>query len=149
MIEAAMYMGMGLLLGCLLGVAVLSPVHKRAERLTMRRLENSLPLSMAEIQVERDLLRADFAMTVRRLEDRIERLTDKRAHLEVALCSKSALLHRVTAQRDALNAAVTDLRRQLEAVWRLVPVGRNRPDAAAYAAVRQPDPGRSAGRTNR
>ncbi len=149
MIEAGMYVGMGFLLGCLLGIAVLSPVHKRAERLTMRRVEATLPLSLAEIVLEKDLLRADFAMTVRRLEDRIERLTDKRAHLEVALCSKSALLHRVTAQRDALNAAVTDLRRQLEAVWRLVPVGRNRSDAAAYAAVRQPDSGRSAGTVNR
>ncbi len=149
MIEAAMYVSMGFLLGCLLGIAVLSPVHKRAERLTMRRVEATLPLSLAEIVLEKDLLRADFAMTVRRLEDRIERLTDKRARLETELCNKGALLDRVTRQRDALNTAVMDLRRQLEAVWGLVPVGRKRSEAAAYAAARQPSPVRPVGTATR
>jgi hypothetical protein len=41
-------------------------------RLTARRLEAVLPESMAEVQTEKDLLRADFAMSTRRLEITVE-----------------------------------------------------------------------------
>jgi hypothetical protein len=43
-------------------------VHARTVRLTTRRLEAVLPESMAEVQAEKDLLPAEFAMSTRRLE---------------------------------------------------------------------------------
>jgi hypothetical protein len=39
MVESIMYIGIGLLSGCLIGVAVMPLVHDRAVRLTVRRLE--------------------------------------------------------------------------------------------------------------
>jgi len=39
MIEIAMYVGIGLLTGCLLALCVVPLVHDRAVRLTVRRLE--------------------------------------------------------------------------------------------------------------
>ena len=42
--------------------------QSRAVRLTMKRLEAATPLSMAEIQADKDQLRAEFAMSTRRLE---------------------------------------------------------------------------------
>jgi uncharacterized membrane protein YccC len=77
MIESFMYVGIGLLLGCLLGVAFVPIVQNRAIRLAVRRLEGSLPQSMAQIRADKDLLRAEFAMSTRRMEITIEQLRNK------------------------------------------------------------------------
>jgi hypothetical protein len=61
-----MYVGIGLLFGCLLAIAIVPLVHNRAVRLTVSQLERRLPQSIAEIQVDKDLLRAEFAMSARR-----------------------------------------------------------------------------------
>lgn len=45
--------------------------------LTRRRLEAALPLSMAEISADKDAIRAEYAMTVRRLEMTIKSLRDE------------------------------------------------------------------------
>ena len=68
MIEPIMYFGIGFLFAALIGLVVVPLVHGRAVRLTMRRLEAATPLSMAEIQADKDQLRAEFAMSTRRLE---------------------------------------------------------------------------------
>ncbi len=52
----------------LFGLMIVPLVHNRAVRLTTKRLEAATPLSMAEIQADKDQLRAEFAMAARRLE---------------------------------------------------------------------------------
>jgi hypothetical protein len=79
MIQAIMYFGIGFLFASLIGIAVIPMIHARAVRLTLRRVENSIPQSMAEIQADKDLLRAEFAMQARRLEIDVEQLKDKSA----------------------------------------------------------------------
>jgi len=74
MIESIMYFGIGFLVATLLGLLFIPLVHNRAMRLTAKRLEASTPLSMAEIRADRDHLRAEFAMSNRRLELAIEEL---------------------------------------------------------------------------
>ena len=74
MIEMIMYFGIGFLCASLLGLVLIPLVHNRATRLTMRRLEAATPLSMAEIQADKDQLRAEFAMSTRRLEMTVEQL---------------------------------------------------------------------------
>ena len=64
MIEPMMYIGIGFLVAGLLVIGVIPLVHARAVRLTLRRLEASTPVSMAEIAAEKDQLRAEFAMTM-------------------------------------------------------------------------------------
>src|SRR5258708_15226544 len=54
MIEPIMYFGIGFLVAALIGLVVVPLVHGRAVRLTMRRLEAATPLSMAEIQADKD-----------------------------------------------------------------------------------------------
>ena len=68
MIESIMYFGIGFLLAALSVLIVAPLVHDRAVRLTMRRVEATIPLSMAELQADKDLQRAEFAMSTRRLE---------------------------------------------------------------------------------
>src|SRR3984885_1113238 len=66
MIESLMLCGIGLLAGCLLMLLFFPAVHQRAVRLTRRDLIDATPLTAKEIQVEKDQLRAQFAVSVRR-----------------------------------------------------------------------------------
>jgi uncharacterized membrane protein YccC len=112
MIESLMYVGIGLLLGCLLGVAFVPLVLNRAIRLAVRRLEGSLPQSMAQIRADKDLLRAEFAMSTRRMEITIEQLRNKMTNQAVELGKKSDIVNRLNLERNELKAEVTNLRRE-------------------------------------
>ena len=103
MIESAMYIGIGLLTGCLIAVAVVPLVHERAVRLTVRRLEAALPQSVTEIRADKDLLRAEFAMSTRRMEISIEQLRNKAAGQLIELGKRADVINRLKAQRDGLK----------------------------------------------
>ena len=118
MIESIMYMGIGLLSGCLIGVAIMPLVHGRAVRLTIRQLEAALPQSMEEIQADKDLLRAEFAMSTRRLEMSVEQLKNKIATQLVELGKKNDVINRLKIQRDALKVEVIALKIQFDALKR-------------------------------
>ena len=98
MIEPIMYGAIGFLISMLLGLMLVPLVHNRAVRLTTRRLEAATPLSMAEIQAERDQLRAEFAMSTRRLEINLEQLTAKTMSQLVELGKKTATINRLEAK---------------------------------------------------
>src|SRR5262245_18416380 len=77
MIEPIMFIGIGFLFAGLLVIGVIPLVHARAVRLTRKRLEAMTPMSLAEIQAEKDQLSAGFAMTTRRLEMSVEQMKAK------------------------------------------------------------------------
>jgi chromosome segregation ATPase len=103
MIESAMYFSMGFFLASL-GALVLVPlVYSRAVRLTTRRLEATIPSSNAEVLADKDLLRAEFAMSTRRLETTLEQLRAKSASQLVELGRKSDAVNRLKIELDALR----------------------------------------------
>lgn len=118
MIEVLMYTGIGLLAGCLIGLAVIPLVHERAVRLTIRRMERALPHSIEEIQADKDLLRADFAMSTRRLELSIEQLRNRTASQFAELGRKSDVINRLKTQRDVLKVEVLGLKAEIAALKR-------------------------------
>ena len=120
MIEPIMYFGIGFLVAALIGLVVIPLVHGRAVRLTMRRLEAATPLSMAEIQADKDQLRAEFAMSTRRLEMSVEQLKTKSTSQLAELGKKGDAINRLkielgekTATIFALEARDKALRDQL------------------------------------
>jgi chromosome segregation ATPase len=122
MIEPIMYFGIGFLVAALIGLVVVPLVHGRAVRLTMRRLEAATPLSMAEIQADKDQLRAEFAMSTRRLEMSVENLKTKSTSQLAELGKKGDAINRLkielgekTATIFALEARDKALRDQLRA----------------------------------
>ena len=116
MIELIMYFGIGFLFAALIGVAVIPLIHGRAVRLTIRRLEDSIPQSMAEIQADKDLLRAEFAMSARRLEMTVEQLKNKATSQLAELGNKGDAINRLKIERDAQNVEVIALKTQVEAL---------------------------------
>src|ERR1044071_1979395 len=122
MIEPIMYFGIGFLVAALIGLVVVPLVHGRAVRLTMRRLEAATPLSMAEIQADKDQLRAEFAMSTRRLEMSVEQLKGRTTSQLSELSKKTDAINRLkvelgekTATIFALEARDKALRDQLRA----------------------------------
>jgi hypothetical protein len=101
MIEPIMYIGIGFLVAGLLVIGVIPLVHARAVRLTLRRLEALTPISKAEIQADKDQLRAEFAMLVSRLELNIERLKAKTASQTAEIGRKSEAIGRLKFERQA------------------------------------------------
>ena len=110
MIEAMMYAVIGFLAASLFAVGIVPLLHMRAERLTLQRLQASLPLSLSEVQAERDGLRADFAMTARKLELRIESLTSKCALQMAELGRKTDLVNRLQIETDAQRFEIAALK---------------------------------------
>jgi len=116
MIEAIMYFAAGFLVASLLALALISAVHHRAVRLTQRRLEDSIPVSLTEIQADRDKLRAKFAMAARRLEVKVEQLEAKvtsqlgeNARKSEAIAKLKAQLAERNAVSDVLGAKLKSL----------------------------------------
>ncbi|MBB6307694.1 hypothetical protein [Xanthobacter tagetidis] len=74
MIEQILYFLLGVLLATLVALLVLPAVWHRAVRLTTRRVEAAVPVSLFEIQADKDQQRAFFALSQRRLELQVDEL---------------------------------------------------------------------------
>src|SRR6478736_3641567 len=109
MIEPIMFFVIGFLVASLFGLVLIPLVHNRAVRLTMRRLEAATPLSMAEIQADKDQLRAEFAMSTRRLEMSVEQLKAKTTSQLAELGKKSDAINRLKVELGEKTAALFSL----------------------------------------
>jgi hypothetical protein len=116
MLYPIMLLGIGFLTACLL-MAMLAPlIHERAVRLTVRRLLAKRPRSVLDRRAHEDQLRAQFAVSIRRLETAIE---DTQAKATSQLCDaarKSAEIHRLKTELRKSN--VTILRFQARELMR-------------------------------
>lgn len=106
MVEPIMYLAIGFLVSMLFGLMIMPLVHNRAVRLTTKRLEAATPLSMAEIQADKDQLRAEFAMSARRLEMSVEQLKNKTSSQLAELGKKSDAINRLKIELGEKNAAI-------------------------------------------
>ena len=79
MIEWFMFGALGFFLGCLLGLMLAPPLWNRAVKLTTRRLEATMPMTLADIQADKDQIRADFAIQLRKVEVALEKSKEKAA----------------------------------------------------------------------
>lgn len=116
MIEPIMYLAIGFLVSMLFGLMIVPLVHNRAVRLTTRRLEAATPLSMAEIQADKDQLRADFAMSARRLEMSVDQLKNKTTSQLADLGKKSDAINRMKLELGEKNATIFALEAREHAV---------------------------------
>src|SRR6201989_2201638 len=122
MVEPIMFFGLGFLAASLIGLIIIPFVHGRAVRLPRRGFEAATPLSMAEIKADKDQLRAEFAMSTRRLEMSVETLKTRSTSQLAELGKKGDAINRLkielgekTAAIFALEARDRALRDQLRA----------------------------------
>ncbi len=112
MIELIMFFALGFLTASLLALILLSAVWHRAVRLTTKRIEGAIPVSMAEIQADKDQLRAEFAMSTRRLETSVEQLKLKTTEQFAELGRKNDTIRRLKTETEEKTARVSALEAQ-------------------------------------
>src|SRR3981189_3560349 len=116
MIEPIMYLAIGFLVSMLFGLMIVPLVHNRAVRLTTRRLEAHTSLSMAEIRADKAQLRAEFAMSARRLEMSVDQLKNKTTSQLAELGKKSDAINRMKIELGEKNATIFALEAREKAV---------------------------------
>jgi hypothetical protein len=106
MIEWFMFGALGFFLGCLLALMLAPPLWNRAVKLTTRRLEATMPMTLADIQADKDQLRAEFAIELRKVEVALDKAKEKAAREFI-----EANKRRVEIQ--GLNTQITGVKGQL------------------------------------
>jgi DNA repair exonuclease SbcCD ATPase subunit len=109
LIENMMYFALGLLVAGLVALIILPAVWKRAVRLTKRRIEAATPITMAEFRADKDQLRAEFALSTRRLEMNVETLRKRLAEQLGDVNQKRSDLGALKTERDQHLAIVKEL----------------------------------------
>ncbi|TPL54069.1 hypothetical protein [Mesorhizobium sp. B2-4-6] len=109
MVQSVLFFVLGFLCAVFLVSLVAPAVWRRAVVLTRRRLEASLPLTPAEIQADKDRVRAEYAMTTRRLEITVKNLQEKAAEQLVEIGRGREALKELAVEKKDKNQALSDL----------------------------------------
>lgn len=109
MVQSVLFFALGFLSAVFLVSLIAPAVWRRAVVLTRRRLEASLPLTQAEIQADKDRVRAEYAMTTRRLEITVKNLQEKVAEQLVEIARGHEALKGLAVETRDKNQALSDL----------------------------------------
>lgn len=105
-LEVIRYFVLGFFVAGLLALMISPVIWNRAVELTRQKIESSVPLSINDIQADKDQLRAEFAMSTRRLEMSIDELREK----------ASTQLIEINRKRDQSAKYDEDMRERLLAI---------------------------------
>lgn len=109
MIQSILFFALGFLCAGFLALMVAPAVWRRAVRLTRKRIEASVPLSLGEIQADKDRIRAEFAMSTRRLEMSIKGFREKAAAQVIEINRNREELKQLAAERSEKDRALSQL----------------------------------------
>lgn len=108
-IENVMYFALGLLLATLAALIIIPAVWRRAVRLTKKRIEAATPMTMAEFRADKDQLRAEFAISTRRLEMNVESLRRRLADQLRDISRNRSEIGSIQTERDTHLQVVREL----------------------------------------
>ena len=127
-IENVMYFALGLLIAGLVALAILPAIWRRAVRLTKKRIEAATPITMAEFRADKDQLRAEFALSTRRLEMNVEALRRRLSDQLRDINRKRTEVGAIKGERESqlqqireLEEREAELRRRIEDAKRANP----------------------------
>ncbi|TPK44205.1 hypothetical protein FJ492_12310 [Mesorhizobium sp. B2-5-4] len=116
MVQSVLFFALGFLCAGFLALMVAPAVWRRAVALTRRRIEASIPLTRAEIQADKDRIRAEYAMSTRRLEINVKTLREKVAEQLVEINRGHEALKGLAVERMDKNNALAELGAKSEAL---------------------------------
>ncbi|TPM97686.1 hypothetical protein [Mesorhizobium sp. B2-1-3A] len=116
MVQSVLFFALGFLCAGFLALIVAPAVWRRAVSLTRRRIEASIPLTQAEIQADKDRIRAEYAMSTRRLEMNVTALREKAAEQLVEISRGREALKGLAVERTDKNHALAELGAKSEAL---------------------------------
>ncbi len=89
-IQSAMLVALGFFVAALIGFLLAPFYRRRAQRLATDALKSTMPLTSQEIAADKDRLRAQFALTIHRLERKVEEATHSAAKQMVEINRRDA-----------------------------------------------------------
>ena len=101
-----MLVALGFTAAGILALLIAPAAWRRAVRLTTRKLQATMPISVADINADKDLLRAEYAVEIRRLEMALERAQSRAA--------------RHLMERNQHNVEIGDLKSKIDELTRAV-----------------------------
>ena len=144
-IENIMYFVLGLLVAGLVALIIMPAVWRRAVRLTKKRIEAATPMTMAEFRADKDQLRAEFALSTRRLEMNVEALRRRLADQLRDINRKKSELGGIKGERDSHLQIVRELEeREAEARRRILELEKEGADLAQKLRMRDRELGEKA-----
>lgn len=111
-----MYFVLGLLSAGLLALTVTPAIWRRAIRLTRARVEATTPMTLAEINAGRDQLRAEFAISTRRLEAKLETVERRAMDQNIAFDKARAEIAGLTVDVAEKVATIAGLEGRIRAM---------------------------------
>lgn len=140
MLENIMYFALGLLSAALVALIIIPAVWQRAVRLTKKRIEAATPMSMAEFRADKDQLRAEFALSTRRLEMTVEALRRRLADQLRDVSRRKTELGSIKTERDNHLLIVRELEeREAAARKRVLELEKEGADLAQKLRMRERD----------
>lgn len=109
MFHSILYFLLGFLSAAFMALAAAPAVWRRAVALTRKRVEASMPMTQNEIQADKDRLRADYAMTIRRLEMGIGSAREKSATQAAEIGRSRDEINRLASEIEAASARIEGL----------------------------------------
>ncbi|WP_027162204.1 hypothetical protein [Mesorhizobium sp. WSM1293] len=116
MVQSVLFFVLGFLCAGFLALMVAPAIWRRAVALTRKRIESSIPLTQTEIQADKDRIRAEYAMTTRRLEISVKALREKAAEQLVEINRGREAMKGLAVERTDKNQALTELGAKNEAL---------------------------------
>src|SRR5690606_238454 len=137
LVENIMYFALGVLVAGLLGLIIMPAVWQRAVRLTKKRIEAATPITMAEFRADKDQLRAEFALSTRRLEMNVEALRRRLADQLRDMNRRRTELGGMKGERDNHLQVVRELEeREAELRRRILELEKEGADLATKLRMR-------------
>ncbi len=112
LVQSVLLFSLGFLSAAFLALMVAPAIWGRAVALTRKRIEATVPLTMNEVQADKDQLRAEFAMSTRRLEVSVKQFKEKISHQMLDLSRTREELVKLTNERDEKQQAISTLEAQ-------------------------------------
>ena len=109
MIQSILFFALGFLCAGLIALLIAPAIWRRAVRLTRKRIEASVPLTQAQIQADKDRIRAEFAMKTRRLEMTAKSLREKAAAQVIEISRNREALKALSEQRQDKSLTLMEL----------------------------------------
>lgn len=110
--QSSLVFVLGFLSAGFIALIVAPMVWRRAVALTRKRIEASVPLTLTEIQADKDRMRAEFAMATRRLEINFKNFREKAAAQIVEINRNREELKQLMSERTERHEALTRLEAQ-------------------------------------
>ena len=116
MIEWVMLFALGFCTAGLIALLAIPTVWRRAVAITGRRMRGALPVSMSEIQADKDQMRAEFAMSARRLERSVEELKHRTANHQAEIGKRDELIRSLKGEIAGHRRTEDDLMTRIDSL---------------------------------